>query len=180
VLALENRNPTRIEEVFAVAEAVPETVRGLTSAFGWVSPPQLQGTAKDLLAAASESAFRESALQLALRVMDGASAREWLKGLVQYPDRLRGVVIGAGITGDPMYIPWLIKEMEIPALARIAGEAFTLITGVNIAYEDLEGKRPEDSETGPTENPEDEDVAINPGGSTVARSKEDPVLVVHE
>jgi hypothetical protein len=56
VLALENRNPTRIEEVFAVAEAVPETVRGLTSAFGWVSPPQLQGTVKDLLV--STSPFR--------------------------------------------------------------------------------------------------------------------------
>jgi uncharacterized protein (TIGR02270 family) len=56
VLALENRNPTRIEEVFVVAETVPETVRGLTSAFGWVSPPQLQGTVKDLLV--STSPFR--------------------------------------------------------------------------------------------------------------------------
>jgi uncharacterized protein (TIGR02270 family) len=114
------------------------------------------------LVVASESAFRESALQLALRVMDRASAREWLKGLVQYPARFRDVVIGTGITGDPMYIPWLIRQMETPALSRIAGEAFTLVTGVNIAYEDLEGERPEGFETGPMENPENEDVAMDP------------------
>jgi uncharacterized protein (TIGR02270 family) len=94
--------------------------------------------------------------------MDDASAKEWLKGLMQYPDRLRYVVIGAGITGDPVYVSWLIKQMEASPLARVAGEAFTLIIDVNIAYEDLEGERPEGFESGPTENPEDEDVALDP------------------
>jgi hypothetical protein len=65
--------------------------------------------------------------------------------------------------GDPMSIPWLIQMMKAPELARVAGEALTMITGVDIAYEDLEGKWPEGFEAGPTENAEDEDVEMDPG-----------------
>ena len=52
--------------------------------------------------------------------------------------------------------------METPAVARVAGEAFSMITGVDLAYEDLEGEWPEGFQAGPTENPEDEDVAMDP------------------
>jgi uncharacterized protein (TIGR02270 family) len=52
--------------------------------------------------------------------------------------------------------------MAIPELARIAGEAFPMITGVDIAYEDLEGEWPKGFEAGPTENSEDENVAMDP------------------
>jgi uncharacterized protein (TIGR02270 family) len=51
--------------------------------------------------------------------------------------------------------------MEIPELARVAGESFTLITGVDLAYQDLEGDWPEGFEAGPSENPEDKDVALD-------------------
>jgi uncharacterized protein (TIGR02270 family) len=51
---------------------------------------------------------------------------------------------------------------DAPEWARIAGEALSFITGVEIAYEDLEGEWPEGFEAGPTENPEDEDVAMDP------------------
>ncbi|HEC16865.1 MAG TPA: TIGR02270 family protein [Sedimenticola sp.] len=112
--------------------------------------------------AGSDSPFREKALQLALRAMDGARARDWLKGLAQYPDWLRYVVLGAGIAGDPAYIPWLMEQMETPELARPAGESFSMITGVDLAYEDLDGEWPEGFEAGPTENPEDQDVALDP------------------
>ena len=61
----------------------------------------------------------------------------------------------------PVSIPWLIEKMKRPELARVAGEAFSLITGVDLAYDDLEGDWPEGFETGPTENPEDEDVAVD-------------------
>ena len=52
--------------------------------------------------------------------------------------------------------------MAIPELARIAGEAFTMIIGVDIAYEDLEGEWPEGFEAGPTEDPADENVDMDP------------------
>ena len=106
--------------------------------------------------------YREQALRLVLRVQDGAEAQNWLKGLLQDPAQQRYVLMGCGITGDPLYITTLIKQMAVPELARVAGEAFSLITGVDLAYQDLEGEWPEGFEAGPTENPEDEDVALDP------------------
>ena len=50
-------------------------------------------------------------------------------------------IIMAGAIGDPEFIPWLIDQMKILPLARPAGEAFTLITGVDLAYRDLERNR---------------------------------------
>jgi len=58
-------------------------------------------------------------------------------------------------------IPWLIEKMQEPELARVAGEALSMITGVDLAYDDLETDWPEGFEAGPTENPEDEDVAMD-------------------
>ncbi|HEB94602.1 MAG TPA: hypothetical protein ENI94_14340 [Gammaproteobacteria bacterium] len=66
------------------------------------------------------------------------------------------------MVGDPVVIPWLIELMTNPELARVAGESFSMITGVDIAYDDLEGEWPDGFETGPTENPQDEDVAMDP------------------
>ena len=93
--------------------------------------------------------------------MTTVDAKEWLKTLSSKDKSLRDVVIGAGISGDPAYVPWLIRQMEIPDVARVAGEAFTMITGVDIAYDDLEGEWPEDFEAGPTEDPENDDVAMD-------------------
>ncbi len=112
--------------------------------------------------ATSESPFRESALNLTLRVMDNASVQNWLKEMSQQPDWLRYTMIGAGVAGDPVQISWIVEHMEVPELARVAGEAFTMITGVDLAYEDLEGEWPEGFEAGPTEEPEDEDVEMDP------------------
>jgi len=46
--------------------------------------------------------------------------------------------------------------------ARVAGEAFTMITGVDIAYQDLDADKPGGFEARPTENPEDENVQMDP------------------
>ncbi len=102
------------------------------------------------------------AMHLALRVLDLQEVKDLLKVLVQTEDRIRDTIIGAGISGDPGYMPWLIKQMEMPKLARIAGESFSFISGVDIAYEDLEGELPKNFASGPTENPEDEEVAMDP------------------
>jgi uncharacterized protein (TIGR02270 family) len=52
--------------------------------------------------ATSESPFRESALNLTLRVMDNTSTQNWLKEMSQQPDWLRYTAIGAGVAGDPV------------------------------------------------------------------------------
>jgi uncharacterized protein (TIGR02270 family) len=105
---------------------------------------------------------REEAVKMALRRMDLTAAHAWRQALAHNPDTMRLAIIGAGVVGDPVSIPWLIEQMTIPELARVAGEAFTMITGVDIAYEDLEGEWPEGFEVGPTEDPEDENVAMDP------------------
>jgi uncharacterized protein (TIGR02270 family) len=104
----------------------------------------------------------EDALEIALRRMGHSAAKDWQRELAQNPDSVRLSVTGAGAIGDPDLIPWLIEQMKIAELARVAGESFTMITGVDIAYEDLEGKGPEGFEAGPTENPEDENVEMDP------------------
>lgn len=75
---------------------------------------------------------------------------------------VRNAIIAAGARGDPANIPWLIEQMSQPALARVAGEAFTMITGVDIAYQDLDANKPENFEAGPTEDPEDQNVEMDP------------------
>ena len=111
--------------------------------------------------ATTESPFLEQAIQLMLRVMGVPSATKWLSDFTQSPEVLRHAVLGAGIIGDPMYIPWLINLMTVPEVSRVAGEAFSMITGIDLAYDDLEGEWPEGFEAGPTENPADEDVAMD-------------------
>lgn len=112
--------------------------------------------------AQSDSPYREEATKMAFRRLPLKTAQGWLKELSQSKEYLRQAIIGAGAVGDPAIIPWLFEMMHAPEHARVAGEAFTMITGVDLAYEDLEGEWPEGFAAGPTENPEDEDVAMDP------------------
>lgn len=107
-------------------------------------------------------AKREIACAMALRRMSVQEGQAWLKVLASRPEALRLAVQAAGVIGDPAHIPWLIQQMANPAMARVAGESFTYITGVDLAYDDLDTDKPEGFEAGPTENPEDENVDMDP------------------
>lgn len=109
------------------------------------------------LLATAESPFAARALQLAPRALDAAAAQAWLKGLVQDPKWLRTVIGAIGARGDPHYLSWLIKQMENQDVARVAGEAFSMITGLDLALGNLEAEPPEEPE-----NPEDEDISLDP------------------
>src|SRR5574340_645416 len=104
----------------------------------------------------------ESACAMAVRRMPLQQAHDWQRELAGRPETIRMAVQAVGVIGDPVGIPWLIEQMAKPDVARVAGESFTMITGVDLAYEDLEGEKPEGFETGPTENPEDENIEIDP------------------
>jgi uncharacterized protein (TIGR02270 family) len=108
------------------------------------------------------SEFSLKAMSVVLRVLGLQEVKALLKVLVQSGDRTREAIIGVGISGDSSYMLWLIKQMEVPELAKIAGESFSFISGVDIAYEDLDGELPKNFAAGPTENPEDEEVAMDP------------------
>jgi uncharacterized protein (TIGR02270 family) len=109
----------------------------------------------------SLSSFTLPAMQLALRLTDGATARNWLMAQSKDPAQRHQMLLGTGMTGDPVFIPMLIKQMSQPELARAAADAFSMITGVKLAEDRLEGEWPEDFEASPNDNPADENVEMD-------------------
>jgi uncharacterized protein (TIGR02270 family) len=105
---------------------------------------------------------KAEAVQMVMQRWPLSEAKAWQKKLTQRPEHLRLAISGAGHLGEPEAIPWLIERMGQLPLARLAGEAFTMITGVDLAYRDLERKPPEDFNAGPTEDPKDENVEMDP------------------
>jgi uncharacterized protein (TIGR02270 family) len=101
------------------------------------------------------------ALDLLLRRFAVPEANAWLRGFARLPDRKRDLIRATAIVGDPLYLPWLIEQMADPATARIAGESFSTITGVDLAYRDLDLRPPADFQSGPNDDPADENVALD-------------------
>jgi uncharacterized protein (TIGR02270 family) len=105
--------------------------------------------------------YASRALQLVARMLDSDQLIQLIKALAQDKNTIRLAIAGAGISGDPFWIPGLLKFMEEPALTRLAGEAFCMITGVDLAYQDLDQDQPDDFTSGPSEDPADENVALD-------------------
>lgn len=107
------------------------------------------------------SPYAENALQISVRILRPAAALAWQRDLAQSPETIRLATIGAGAAGDPVLVPWLIERMKTPELARVAGEAFTMITGVDIELDGLNGTRPKGFNGSPTDDPKDHNVAMD-------------------
>jgi uncharacterized protein (TIGR02270 family) len=106
--------------------------------------------------------FRQRATRLALQAMEQADAQGFLRQMAQSPENQRLVIQGSGIAGDPSFVPWLIQHMADGKTARVAGEAFSLITGLDLAYLDLDRKPPADIQAGPNDDPNDPNVDMDP------------------
>lgn len=111
--------------------------------------------------AESDAPYAESAVQMFLRCQRVSEGHEWISAMLKDPKRQRRGVQGIGIVGDPARISELIGYMQIEALSRVAGEAFSMITGADLKYLDLDRTKPEEFEVGPTDNPQDADVAMD-------------------
>jgi len=101
------------------------------------------------------------ALALALFTADADAARSLVKQLAAQGAPLRTLIKAAGWSGDAQVVPWLFKHMEDDANARLAGEAFSFITGIDLAWLDLERKPPETVPGGPNDDPNDDNVALD-------------------
>lgn len=252
VRAIQTRNATTLENVFALTQFLPESQTGLFSAFGWVSAASLRGITQSLLN--SEDLFRRQvgiatcgmhrvdpgealvaalndgdpalracalrtaaelgrvelravcegaladadpqcafeaaravallgnrqgavpalgkftatpgpsradALALLLKLQTPTEAHAVLKKLSEDPTDIRLLIRGVGIAGDSRYVPWLIQKMQDPKLMRLAGESFSLITGLDLAWVDFEQSAPEGAQTGPTDGPDDDNLAMD-------------------
>ena len=102
----------------------------------------------------------ERAAQIAMRQLPPREARAWLIRLVKELRQKRIAVVAAGAFADPEAIPFLLEQMKVPELARVAGESFSMITGVRLDNDKLEGQKPGGFEAGPTDSPEDENVEV--------------------
>jgi uncharacterized protein (TIGR02270 family) len=105
--------------------------------------------------------WRSRALGLLLKLQSTADAHVTLKALAQDPACIRLLIQGIGTAGDPHYVPWLIQQMQDLKLSRVAGESFSYITGLDLAYLDLERKPPEGVDFGPNDDPNDDNVAMD-------------------
>lgn len=117
--------------------------------------------------------WSDAAAEWLLKVIEVNAARQHLRGwserakeagLVGAAARRR-LIRRCGVAGDVFFIPWLIGQMQDGVVSRLAGEAFTLITGADLARLDLERKPPEGASDGrfggPNDDPNDDFVALD-------------------
>ena len=119
----------------------------------------LEAVAK--LGSAPDGPFQASAFALAARAMNIEAARDYVASAASVASNIRRSILGAGLVGDPAYVPSLLDFTTHPPVARLAGEAFSLITGADLARLDLESKPPEKFESGPNDDPDDPNVDMD-------------------
>jgi uncharacterized protein (TIGR02270 family) len=103
--------------------------------------------------ALGDTPFAAHALPLYLRACDLNDAHDVLRTLTRRGGATsrRRLIQGCGVVGDPLYLPWLMDMMTEDAWARLAGEAFSLITGADLLALDLVRRRPDGLTTRPGE-----------------------------
>ncbi|SDA56831.1 conserved hypothetical protein [Pseudomonas sp. NFACC15-1] len=106
--------------------------------------------------------FQYRALGVLLAWQERDSSIAWIRQLVQDPRDRRIGIQALGLLGDPVSVPWLIQQMSDLPYARVAGEAFSLISGADLALLDLELQDLPDFDGGPNDDPEDPNVAMDP------------------
>jgi uncharacterized protein (TIGR02270 family) len=106
--------------------------------------------------------LQNRAIDLAFRVLPVEQGRSWISSLARDPAQTRPVVIATGILGDPHAVNWLIAKMADPKLARLAGEAFTNITGIDLERHQLMREMPTEVEAYPNDDPADTHVGLDP------------------
>jgi uncharacterized protein (TIGR02270 family) len=94
--------------------------------------------------------------------MSPDDARAWQRQLAASPHTARLAIVAAAALGDPACVPLLLEAMHDETLARVAAEAFTSVTGVDITRARLSAMRPDGFESGPNDDPDDNNVAIDP------------------
>ena len=109
----------------------------------------------------SDHPHGDRALRTALIAMGPEAGKRWLDTQPVTAETTVKKITGYGILGDAGAVPWLIAQMSDPALAQIAGESYALITGADLAEEDLDQDPPETSDQGPNDDPTDDNVDLD-------------------
>ncbi|MFO0552207.1 MAG: HEAT repeat domain-containing protein [Polyangiaceae bacterium] len=100
-------------------------------------------------------------LELALARSEPTVARGQLTAWSLEASTVRCAVAAAGILGSADGLDLIVQSLEVPTLARIAGEAFSRVTGIKIDGH-LRGAPIEAARKGPTDDPADDRVEADP------------------
>ena len=84
------------------------------------------------------------AVDIALRFGDPQWARDAIRHLASQEGTLRLAIQAVASFGDCAAVGWLLEQMEAPQTARVAAEAFSLITGADLDYLGLKRDAPEE------------------------------------
>lgn len=141
--------------------ARPEPALRLAAASSLVrldaSDPAAITCLETLVSTAPSTTIAEAAARSLVRCQPGeAPAR--IEAWTHAAPRL--AIIAAQTLGDPACVPALIAWMSDPTHARIAGAAFRTLTGLDLAYHDLD--RDPALDAGPSDDPADDHVAFDP------------------
>jgi uncharacterized protein (TIGR02270 family) len=98
-------------------------------------------------------------IDIAARRLPRATVMEWLNAEAKKPATLRRAVQMAGVHGDTLVMPWLLLQLQVPAVARYAGHQFSLITGIDLEESGLTAAPPAGFHAGPSDDPADPEVA---------------------
>jgi uncharacterized protein (TIGR02270 family) len=121
---------------------------------GWL------GTLWDAAFTAAPYSWR--ALDLAARASPTAESKRQLEIMRARPEMMPAAVDGAAASGDPAHLPWLLECLAEPLLARRAAVALCTIVGIDLEEDQAVGDAPPDAPSGPSDDPEDDDVALDP------------------
>jgi uncharacterized protein (TIGR02270 family) len=132
----------------------------------WANWATVQMGDEEALAPLRQFAEQPGALQYrALLVLLAWQPRDisiaWVRQLMPQAQQRRMVIQAVGLLGDPVSLPWLIQQMSDMPHARVAGEAFSLISGADLALLDLELRDTPDYDAGPNDDPADANVAMD-------------------
>lgn len=113
-------------------------------------------------AATTASPHGARAFRLTLQTLSVVAGHYVLRGIARDPLQLRCVIQGSGIVGDVTYVPWLIGHMASDDTCRLAGEAFSLVTAVDLSHAEFSRPAPDPVATRPNDDPADATVDIHP------------------
>ncbi|TYK64486.1 TIGR02270 family protein [Colwellia echini] len=108
-----------------------------------------------------ESPIQFLALQTVFKILPVDKARSLISEYSTQPDLLRTMIRSIGILGDPHAIPWLLERMNNFETAKLAGESFTLITGIDLERFELVIDEPEIDQQLPNDDEADQNVALD-------------------
>jgi len=99
--------------------------------------------------------WQQKAIELAFRVIPDNVADAWIDHLLHHPGQQRQGIKAIAANGRMHALPRLISLMQDETLACVAGEAFSLLTGIDLTQQQLTR-----SPSPPDEDPDDIDIAL--------------------